>query len=150
MVSTKPNLTQRLVSRLQSKTLTPFSFFSSCCREELLFHFDDLQKKGLSLDSFVYNPWQADLLIVAGPINYKQIELLQRSYEQMLGPKWVMVLGACALTGANFHNGIVSKDISEVIPVDVFVPGCPPTLNDLNEAFSRLRSKVAEGRLHES
>lgn len=150
MANLKSSFTQRIISRLQSKSLTPFAFMGSCCREEIIFHLDNLSKMGFPLDSFVYNPWQADLLIVAGPINHKQIELLQRSYDQMLEPKWVMVLGACSLTGANFHNGIVSKNIAEVIPVDVLVPGCPPKLEELHEAFLRLYSKVTEGKVYES
>lgn len=132
-------------SFIQSKTMTPFFFLGSCCREDLLLNFDLLVKENTPLEAPVYNPWQADLLIVAGPVNFKQIELLQRAYAEMLAPRWVMAIGTCALTGAGFHSGIVSRNIAEIVPVDILIPGCPPSLADLQEGFQRLHAKILEG-----
>ena len=132
-------------AKAQTKSLTPFVFLGSCCREDLLLSLSNLETDHIVLEEPVSNPWQADLLIVAGPVNFKQIELLQRAYEEMIEPRFVMGVGACALTGGGFHSGIVSKNISEVIPVDVIVPGCPPQEKDLAEAMIRLHDKILQG-----
>jgi len=147
MTIVKSNLIQKLVGRLQADSLTPFAFFGSCCKEELFFQFEELRQKGVSLDDFASHPSLADLLIIAGPVNYKQIGLLQSTYEQMLDPKWVMVIGTCALSGAHFHSGIVSKNITEMIPVDMSVLGCPSTLDDLKLAFDDLKTKIRAGKI---
>lgn len=136
---------KRFAAKVQTKSLTPFLFLGSCCREDLLLSLSQMKSDEIILEDPVYNPWQADLLIVAGPVNFKQIELLQRAYEEMMEPKFVMAVGTCALTGGGFHSGIVSKNISEIVPVDVLVPGCPPTEDDLIEAFGRLNDKILQG-----
>ncbi len=136
---------KRFAAKAQTKSLTPFLFLGSCCREDLLLSLSSLDTDEIFLEDPVSNPWQADLLIVAGPVNFKQIELLQRAYDEMMEPRYVMGIGACALTGGGFHSGIVSKNISEVIPVDVIVPGCPPQEEDLAEAMRRLKNKILQG-----
>ncbi len=136
---------KRFAAKAQTKSLTPFLFLGSCCREDLLLSLSHLKTKEIILEDPVSNPWQADLLIVAGPVNFKQIELLQRAYEEMMEPRYVMGIGACALTGGGFNSEIVSKSISEIIPIDVIVTGCPPQEEDLVEAMRRLKSKILQG-----
>ena len=93
------------------------------------------------------SPREADLLIVAGPISKKIVPFINMIYEQMPYPKWVIGFGACALTGGPFYMSYsVLKGVDKIIPVDVYVSGCPPSPNSLIKAISMIKEKIKKER----
>ena len=92
-----------------------------------------------------FSPRQADLLIVAGIINAKMAPVLKTVYDQMSEPKWVVSMGACASSGGIFNVYSVTQGIDTVIPVDVYVPGCPPSPEGLLHALMRVQDMIASG-----
>jgi len=92
---------------------------------------------------FRNSPRQADVMIVAGTVNVKMADTVRRLYEQMPEPKWVVAMGACASTGGPFREyPNVVMGVDKVIPVDVYVPGCPPRPESVQYAFIELRKKI--------
>jgi len=89
-----------------------------------------------------FSPRQSDLLLVMGTINYKQAPVLKKIYEQMCEPKWVVAVGACASSGGFYNNYSVVQGIDEVIPVDVYVPGCPPRPEQILDAVMKIQQKI--------
>ena len=89
-----------------------------------------------------FSPRQSDLLLVMGTINYKQAPILKKIYEQMCEPKWVISVGACASSGGFYDNYSVLQGIDEVVPVDVYVPGCPPRPEQILDAVAKLQNKI--------
>jgi NADH-quinone oxidoreductase subunit B len=92
-----------------------------------------------------FSPRQADLLIVAGIINAKMAPVLKTVYDQMSEPKWVMSFGACASSGGIFNVYSVTQGIDTVIPVDVYVPGCPPAPEGVLHSLIRLQEQIQKG-----
>ncbi|MEM9064379.1 MAG: NADH-quinone oxidoreductase subunit B family protein [Planctomycetota bacterium] len=112
----------------------PIPFATACCGIELMATASsryDLARFGMERMSF--SPRQSDLLIVAGRVGIKMLPVLQRIYEQMTEPKWVMSMGACASTGGVFDTYATVQGCDQFIPVDVYVPGCPPRPEQLLE-----------------
>jgi NADH-quinone oxidoreductase subunit B len=100
-----------------------------------------------------FSPRQSDLLIVAGTINDKMAPVLKKIYDQMAEPKWVVSMGACACSGGFYRAYHVMQGIDEIIPVDVYVPGCPPSPEGLMYGILQLKEKVVRDRkrwAHES
>lgn len=108
-------------------SLWPFVFGTACCAIEFMSTAAsryDISRFGAEVLRF--SPRHADLLVVAGTISYKQAPILKQIYDQMPEPKWVVAVGACASTGGFYDNYTTLQGIDEIVPVDVYVAGCPP------------------------
>jgi NADH-quinone oxidoreductase subunit B len=124
-------------------SLWPMPFGTACCAIEFMGAVSsmfDISRFGAELVRF--SPRQSDLLLVLGTINYKQAPILKKIYEQMCEPKYVVAVGACATCGGFYDNYSVLQGIDEVIPVDVFVPGCPPRPEQILDAILKLQAKL--------
>jgi len=137
-----------LVQWSQSNSLWPFPFGTACCAIEFMSvvssHYD-LARFGAEVVRF--SPRQADLLIVAGTVTDKLAPVLRKIYDQMSEPKWVVSMGVCACTGGFYRAYHVVQGIDEVVPVDVYVAGCPPTPENLIHGIIELQKKIQSGEL---
>lgn len=125
----------------------PVRFGLSCCAVELLPLADarhDTARFGV--EAFRAQPAESDLLIVAGTISEKMAPVLCRFWDQMPEPKWAMALGACATCGGPYKTYAVTQGLDRILPVDVYVAGCPPTAAAFLEGLERLRHKVEQVR----
>src|SRR5947207_11962147 len=96
-------------------------------------------------EAFRASPRQSDLMIVSGRVSQKMAPVLRQVYDQMPDPKWVIAMGACASTGGVFNNYAVVQGVDQVVPVDVYVPGCPPSPDMLMYGFNMLQDKIRKG-----
>ena len=132
------------VGLARKNSLWPLPFATSCCGIEFMAtmgsHYD-LARFGSERVSF--SPRQADLLMVMGTIAKKMAPVLKQVYEQMAEPRWVMAVGACASSGGIFDTYSVLQGIDKVIPVDVYVPGCPPRPEQIIEGLMKIQDLVA-------
>ena len=125
----------------------PLPFGTACCAIEFMGVVGpqyDLSRFGAEVVRF--SPRQADLLIVAGTIVYKMAPVLRTIYEQMADPKWVISMGVCASSGGFYDDYCTLQGIDQVIPVDVYVPGCPPTPDLFLDALVKLQAKIDTDR----
>jgi NADH-quinone oxidoreductase subunit B len=124
-------------------SLWPLPFATACCGIEFMgvaSSFFDISRFGSEL--LRYSPRQSDLLIVAGTVTYKQGPILRRIYEQMCDPKWVMAMGVCASSGGFYDNYCTLQGIDKIIPVDLYVAGCPPRPEAVLEAIYDLQQRL--------
>lgn len=124
-------------------SLWPFPFGTACCAIEfmgMVSSMFDVSRFGAELVRF--SPRQADLLIIAGTVTYKQAPVLRRIYDQMLEPKWVISAGACATSGGFYDCYCTVPGIDEIIPVDIYIAGCPPRPEAFLEAIVQLQKKI--------
>ncbi len=134
---------QKVVNYARRSSLWPMPFATACCGIELMATASsryDLARFGAEVMRF--SPRQSDLLIVAGRVAIKMLPVLQRIYQQMTEPKWVISMGACASTGGVFDTYAVVQGIDQFIPVDVYVPGCPPRPETLIEGVMAIQQIV--------
>jgi len=122
----------------------PLLFGLACCAMEMIAtgtarH--DIARYGSEL--FRASPRQADLMIVSGRVSNKMAPVIKRIYDQMSAPKWVIAMGICASAGGPFNNYAIIQGVDKIIPVDVYVPGCPPRPESLLYALDKLRAKQA-------
>ena len=125
-------------------SLFPYPFATACCAMEymsLSMSPYDIDRFGALLPRF--SPRQADLLMVIGTVNHKLSPVLKRVYEQMSEPKWVMAFGACAASGGFYDNYATVQGIDRIIPVDVYVPGCPPRPEAVLDGLMQLQNRIA-------
>jgi len=130
----------------QGNSLWPLPFGTACCAIEFMSvvssHYD-LSRFGSEVVRF--SPRQSDVMIVAGTVVDKMTPVLRQIYEQMPEPKWVISMGACASSGGFYRSYHVVQGIDEVVPVDVYVPGCPPTPEGLIQGILMLQDRVKKG-----
>ena len=131
----------------QRNSFWPIPFGTACCAIEFMSvvssHYD-LARFGFEVVRF--SPRQSDLMIVAGTITDKMAPVMKKIYDQMPDPKWVVAMGACASSGGFYRAYHVVQGIDEVSPVDVYVPGCPPSPEGLTYGILQLREKVLRDR----
>ncbi len=124
-------------------SLFQYPFVTACCGMEFMAVWGsryDIARFGAEFPRF--SPRQADLLMVVGTITHKQAPVLQRVYLQMCEPKWVVAFGACASTGGMYTNYATVQSIDNVIPVDCYIPGCPPRPEQVLDALMMLQDKI--------
>jgi len=139
----------KAVGLARKNSLWPLPFATSCCGIEFMATMAsnyDLARFGAERPSF--SPRQADLLMVMGTIAKKMGPVLRQVYEQMAEPKWVMAVGACASSGGIFDTYSVLQGIDKIIPVDVYVPGCPPRPEQIIDGLMRIQDLVAKEPLN--
>ncbi len=137
---------EKAVTWAQSGSIWPDTFGLACCAMEMIAIVGsryDVSRFGAEV--FRSSPRQADLLIVSGRVAHKMAAPLRQIYDQMLEPKWVIAMGACASSGGMFNNYAVLQGVDKIVPVDVYVPGCPPRPEALLEGIIRLQEKIKAG-----
>lgn len=137
----------RAIGWARKYSIFPYPFATACCAMEFMslsMAPYDIDRFGAALPRFT--PRQADLLIVIGTVTIRQAPILRRVYDQMAEPKWVMSFGACASSGGFYDNYTTLPGIDRVIPVDVYVPGCPPRPEAVLDGLMMLQKKIQNER----
>jgi NADH-quinone oxidoreductase subunit B len=136
---------EKVVNWSRKSSMWPFGFGLACCAIEMMStfmaHFD-LARFGMEV--MRASPRQADLMIVSGRVSNKMAPVVKRLYEQMPNPKWVVSMGACASSGGVFNNYAILQGVDRIIPVDMYIPGCPPRPQQLIDGILKLHEKVMQ------
>src|SRR5579885_681960 len=137
-----------LVKWARRNSVWPATFGLACCAIEMMAagaaHYD-MSRFGMEV--FRASPRQADLMIVAGRVSQKMAPVLRQIYDQMVEPKWVISMGVCASSGGMFNNYAIVQGVDQIVPVDVYVPGCPPGPETLLHGILTLHEKIRNGEL---
>ena len=137
-----------LVRWARRNSVMPATFGLACCAIEMMAtgaaHYD-LARFGM--ETFRASPRQADLMIVAGRVSQKMAPVLRQVYDQMVEPKWVISMGVCASSGGMFNNYAIVQGVDQIVPVDVYAPGCPPNPETLMHAILTLHAKIKDGEI---
>lgn len=139
------------VNWARTRSMWPATFGLACCAIEMMgtgAAHNDLARFGMEV--FRASPRQADLMIVAGRVSQKMAPVLRQVYDQMAEPKWVISMGACASTGGMFNNYALVQGVDEIVPVDIYVPGCPPGPQSLMHGILTLHEKIMDGEIQRS
>jgi NADH-quinone oxidoreductase subunit B len=131
---------------MRKASFWPATFGLACCAIEMMTSGGpkyDLARFGMEV--FRASPRQADLMIVAGRVSQKMAPVLRQVYDQMVEPKWVISMGVCASSGGFYRSYHVMQGIDEIIPVDVYVPGCPPAPESLLAAVMKIQERIQKG-----
>jgi NADH-quinone oxidoreductase subunit B len=141
---------EKLVNWTRKASFWPATFGLACCAIEMMAAGGaryDLARFGMEV--FRASPRQADLMIVAGRVSQKMAPVLRQIYDQMPEPKWVLSMGVCASSGGMFNNYAIVQGVDHIVPVDMYLPGCPPRPEMLMDAILRLWDKVMHEPLGE-
>lgn len=136
-----------LLSQARANSLWPLTFGLACCAIEMISTTAarfDLARFGS--EAFRATPRQADVMIIAGRVSKKMAPVMRQIYDQMPEPKWVISMGACASSGGVYNNYAIVQGADQIVPVDVYVPGCPPSPDALIYAILKLQDKIKRGR----
>jgi NADH-quinone oxidoreductase subunit B len=129
---------EKLAGYMRKNSLWPATFGLACCAI-------DISRFGMEV--FRASPRQADLMIVAGRVSNKMAPVLRQIYDQMAAPKWVLAMGACASSGGMFNNYAIVQGVDHVVPVDIYLPGCPPRPEMLMDAILKLHTSIYDEKL---
>jgi NADH-quinone oxidoreductase subunit B len=139
---------ETMVKWARRMSVMPATFGLACCAIEMMGaggpHYD-LARFGM--ETFRASPRQADLMIVAGRVSQKMAPVLRQIYDQMPDPKWVLAMGVCASSGGMFNNYAIVQGVDHVVPVDMYLPGCPPRPEMLIDAILKLHEQVQSTKL---
>ncbi len=139
---------ESMVNWARARSSWPASFGLACCAIEMMAtggaHYDISR---LGMEVFRASPRQADVMIVAGRVSQKMAPVLRQVYDQMMEPKWVISMGVCASSGGMFNNYAIVQGVDQIVPVDVYAPGCPPGPQTLLHAINTLHLKIESGEL---
>ncbi|WP_019632339.1 NuoB/complex I 20 kDa subunit family protein [Actinomadura atramentaria] len=139
---------EQVVGWARKSSVWPATFGLACCAIEMMAAGDprhDFSRWGMERASAT--PRQADLMIVAGRVSQKMAPVLRQIYDQMTEPKWVIAMGVCASSGGMFNNYAVVQGVDHVVPVDIYLPGCPPRPEMLLDAIIKLHDKIQNTKL---
>ena len=136
---------ENIFGYMRSASFWPATFGLACCAIEMMTYGAPRYDSGRwGQEVFRASPRQADLMIVAGRVSQKMAPVLRQIYDQMPNPKWVLAMGVCASTGGMFNNYAIVQGVDHVVPVDMYLPGCPPRPEMLIDAMFKLRDKVRQ------
>src|SRR5213075_1302300 len=139
---------ENVVKWARQKSMFPATFGLACCAIEMMAtggpHYD-LARYGMEV--FRASPRQADLMIVAGRVSQKMAPVLRQISDQMMEPKWVISMGVCASSGGMFNNYAIVQGVDQIVPVDVYAPGCPPAPETLIHAITTLHGIIQSGEV---
>jgi NADH-quinone oxidoreductase subunit B len=134
---------EKLAGYMRKSSLWPATFGLACCAIEMMTTGGpkyDLARFGMEV--FRASPRQADLMIVAGRVSQKMAPVLRQVYDQMVEPKWVLSMGVCASSGGMFNNYAIVQGVDHIVPVDIYLPGCPPRPEMLINAILALHEQI--------
>ena len=140
---------EKLAGYMRKNSLWPATFGLACCAIEMMAvgsaaKYDIARFGG---EVFRASPRQADLMIVAGRVSNKMAPVLRQIYDQMSAPKWVLAMGACASSGGMFNNYAIVQGVDHIVPVDIYLPGCPPRPEMLLDAILKLHEQISNEKL---
>ncbi len=139
---------EKMVNWGRANSIWPLGFGLACCAIEMMSTLSprfDLSRFGAEV--MRASPRQADLMIVAGRVSLKMAPVLRQLYDQMPDPRWVIAMGACSSCGGVFNNYAILQGVDKIVPVDVYVPGCPPRPEGLIHGIMKLQEKIMSSRV---